>query len=341
MTKAEGGRRKAEGQSGRIRLKDALARTSLSPGASFPLPPSALRLRSGVTLIELLLVVTIILIDDGAGRPADASGERLAAEPRDGPGGQCLPRLGAEHGLGEPAALRRRADVGGHGRDEGLRNCVMTLQQAEVPPPYAGDTTSASATVTGSGGTYTATLTCASSLSTLVHQGDVIQFNYEGPWYTIGQNAIKPVLPAYAGSDAGSDRALARHAHTMDGTRGAVPHLPPADLCQSAGQTHANKSVATPLQLPAGAVIDMTASGTDCGNRSAASPRRFASCFRPQGRSIASSTTAPIIRAGQHADLPAGRQGGHGPRIWRRATCNTIIRTWRACGWSSVRRTAW
>ena len=62
----------------------------------------------------------------------------------------------------------------------------MTLQQCEVPPPYAGDTTNAAATVQGSGGGVYCTATNNASFNTnLVHVGDTIQFNYEGPWYSI------------------------------------------------------------------------------------------------------------------------------------------------------------
>ncbi len=45
----------------------------------------------------------------------------------------------------------------------------MTPQLVEVPPPYAGDSIGATATVQAGSGTYQANLTGVSNLSKLVH----------------------------------------------------------------------------------------------------------------------------------------------------------------------------
>ena len=153
------------------------------------------------------------------------------------------------------------------GTTGGLQNCVMVLQQCEVPPPYAGDTNTATATVSlagssGAPGTLVATATYNCSLSSangnLIHQWDTIQFNYEGPWLQIQGGG-------------------ASFSATLDMSQGQFPppwsssvpvpfriYRQPMYL-DSSHQTHANKSLAAPWALPAGAVIDLGYSGTDAG----------------------------------------------------------------------------
>ena len=81
------------------------------------------------------------------------------------------------------------------------------------------------------------------------------------------------------------------------------------------------KSVASPLQLPAGAVIDVGSSGTDSRSNVQHLGQHgqqpdlhhvFALGGHPERLSqrLQTLTSGP----GQHADLPAGRQGGPGPR---------------------------
>ncbi len=259
MTKAEGGRRKAEGQSGRIRLKDALARTSLSPGASFPLPPSAVRLRSGVTLIELLLVVTIILIMMALA----ARQMQVAKDLRRNR--ETARAVSVYLGSARSTALANRRPCGVVlTLTPGIPQCVMTLQQAEVPAPYAGDSIAASATVTRSGGTYTATLSGATNLSTLVHQGDVVQFNYEGPWYAINGVSGQSLTVAFSQQDQTQGQIAPWPATTTQWTGPGVPFRIYRQPYNNSG-AH-TKAVASPLQLPAGAVIDVGSSGTDAAN---------------------------------------------------------------------------
>jgi hypothetical protein len=67
--------------------------------------------------------------------------------------------------------------------------CVVGLDQVEVPPPYAGETLNATATlhVMGtSGGVATVQATMDPPINTaLVSQDDLVQFNCQGPLYTI------------------------------------------------------------------------------------------------------------------------------------------------------------
>ena len=67
-----------------------------------------------------------------------------------------------------------------------LQNCVMTLQQAEVPPPYAGDTTRPRPRCQAEAARTRRTSPAYSNLSQgWSIKGDMIQFNYEGPWYIV------------------------------------------------------------------------------------------------------------------------------------------------------------
>ena len=61
----------------------------------------------------------------------------------------------------------------------------MTIEQCEVPPSYSGDTLGAIAQVQATGSlTVTATFP-ASFQASLVSKGDTIQFDFQGPLYTI------------------------------------------------------------------------------------------------------------------------------------------------------------
>ena len=219
--------------------------------SSFILHPSA---RRGVTLIELLLVVAIILIMMGLA----ARQMQVAKDARRNR--ETARAISVYLGSARSTALANRRPCGVVlTLTSGIPQCVMALQQAEVPPPYAGDTTNATATVQGSGGTYNATLTGASSLSKLVHQGDVIQFNYEGPWYTI--NGVSPMTLSL---DQSQGQIV---------PWGSTPSAPmPFRIYRQPYNNSGahTKSVASPLQLPAGAVIDVGSSGTDAANFSTA-----------------------------------------------------------------------
>jgi Tfp pilus assembly protein FimT len=137
----------------------------------------------------------------------------------------------------------------------GIGQAAMVLEQVEVPPPYAGDDITAAAQVQlTSAGTIQATLSAFNA--SLVHVGDTIQFNYQGPWYTISGAPGSGSLTA-----------------TYDQTQQVVPWsstpsaaMPYRIYRQPFSQGGPNKSVTAPVQLPAGAVIDLTGSGTDAAN---------------------------------------------------------------------------
>ena len=94
----------------------------------------------------------------------------------------------------------------------GMQNCVMVLEQAEVPAPYAGDTTAATATVQVAAAlTYAANMSSGASTRNIVHTGDQIQFNYEGPWYTINSVSGSQFVAHDERYELRPDRAVAGH----------------------------------------------------------------------------------------------------------------------------------
>ena len=168
----------------------------------------------------------------------------------------------------------------------GIPQCAMTLEQAEMPPPYAGDDMTAVAAVTPNYGglrddTYTVRPYVAYMMSStggtntcftpgLIHGGDTIQFNYQGPWYTIWANdpndptktaVVSPLLLSADTTQNQFDltqgqRPLTPWGNWQSASSGAMP-VP----YRISRQPLYTKSAAATLELPSGAVIDLAVSG--------------------------------------------------------------------------------
>jgi hypothetical protein len=135
--------------------------------------------------------------------------------------------------------------------------CSTTLTQVETPPPYAGDSLASVGTVTLSGTDsvnyyvqFAYSASADSSLASIVHQGDLIQFNFQGPWYTITSNP-----------------ATGNGSLTAQVARSQVQNVPWTQTASSPVSYQIMrqpvKTAAAALQLPAPAVIDLTCSGPD------------------------------------------------------------------------------
>jgi len=123
----------------------------------------------------------------------------------------------------------------------------MIIQQVEVPPTYAGDSTNASAELQRSGNTVSATFSGGFNQN-LVSAGDLIQFNNQGPWYTIDTVSATGVT-AYVALRAGQ-----------------ILPWPTSGTSQPVSYRiirQPTKSAATPLQLPMTTAVDLAYSGTD------------------------------------------------------------------------------
>ncbi|HUT14081.1 MAG TPA: prepilin-type N-terminal cleavage/methylation domain-containing protein [Thermoguttaceae bacterium] len=210
-------------------------------------------LSRGVTLIEMLVVVAILMLLLGVALPSmqGTMDDRRSREAARAVNVYCGSARGVAMGTGRPCGVMIR-------RMDNERGCSMVLEQVEVPPPYAGESIDARAQLTcvnieGGVATVQAGLSGGGINPDLVHKGDRVRFNHQGPLYTIaGQpsaNAMTLVIdirdgqmlpwPTVADVDAPSE---------------PVPfeiHRQPT------------KSFADPLELPTGAVIDLEASGTD------------------------------------------------------------------------------
>jgi Tfp pilus assembly protein FimT len=159
--------------------------------------------------------------------------------------------------------------------------CSMTLTQVETPPPYAGDSLASvgSVTLTGTDNLnyyvqFAFSASVDSTLASIVHQYDLIQFNFQGPWYTITSQ------PASGNSSltASVARSQVQNIPWMQGTLISTP--PPVGYEIMRQPT---KSAAAALQFPSPAVVDLTASGTDADTNGWAGSSPIVILFSPNG----------------------------------------------------------
>jgi type II secretory pathway pseudopilin PulG len=136
---------------------------------------------------------------------------------------------------------------------QGSMSFAVTVEQVESPPPYCGDTIMSFATLNWRGSTLTATLSdgnmgLANRNNSAICNGDLIQFNNQGPLYVISNASAYPVLeltlsdPVYIVPWLGGEKVFYK-------------------IFRQPQIMHA-----TPLALPMGAVIDLESSGTDQGD---------------------------------------------------------------------------
>ena len=137
--------------------------------------------------------------------------------------------------------------------------CVMTLDQCEVPPCYCGDTEQSTARVQydATANEIIATLCTSDSPDNLLRNLDLIQFNYQGPCYSIKNLNSPDYIIASSGT---------WELH-CDATGQWVPWptAPPFPSVPYRIFRTPVKGAAAPLQLPASAVVDLEASGIDGG----------------------------------------------------------------------------
>ncbi len=203
--------------------------------------------RGGVTLLELLIVITVLMMLVGVALPTmqPALEARQVREAARSVNIYFSSARSAAMSTGRPCGVMIQ-------RLKAQPLCSMDLAQAQVPPPYAGDTVNARAIVTVEGissGIATVKAHLSNFNASLVERGDLIQFNHQGPMYTItvGGNPLTLQIDVSQGLQlpwpkSGQSR----------------PALVPYKIFRSP-----MKSYAAPLQLPGTAVIDLQFSGTD------------------------------------------------------------------------------
>ncbi len=204
-------------------------------------------------MVELLVVLSILVLLAAMSIPAMRpmlEGRRIREACR-AVNVYCGSARGRAKEIGRPCGVVLR-------RFDGLPQAAMVLEQAEVPPPYAGDTIDAIAfirrDVTANGGVELTAIFRPRIDGSLVQNGDRMQFNHQGPLYTITEDP----------GDEGGVGSLTLWIDVSDGQR--LPWPDDGSLSQPVPYKiirRPMKSAATPLQLPAGAVIDLQFSGTD------------------------------------------------------------------------------
>lgn len=204
------------------------------------------QLRRGITLVELLVVVVIMVILLSAATAA------------------MIPLL-ADRELRE-AARQLNAVIGGAparaaqlGRPVGIwiersknnANAAFEVYLAEVPPLYAGDVLGATAIVSppaggaDSGGAnlrYSVAGLGSNPGEGLVQIGDMVRYDYQGPFYPITAMTPPEVIQYYVGDK------------------------PPPPTYNNPGVPYQvirqpRKSSAQPLQMPSSTVVDLSQSG--------------------------------------------------------------------------------
>ena len=202
--------------------------------------------RGGVTLLELLIVITVLMMLVGVALPAmrPALEGRQVREAARSLNIYLSSARSVAMVTGRPCGVMIQ-------RLEAEPLCSMELAQAQVPPPYAGDTVDARAVVTRggiNGGIATVTAQLSSYNATLVNRGDLIQFNHQGPMYTV----------------TGGGGSLTLQIDVSQGLQLPWPTSgTPSDPMPYKIFRSPMKSYATPMQLPGNAAIDLQFSGTD------------------------------------------------------------------------------
>jgi len=241
--------------------------------------------RRAMTLVELLVVISILLVLAVVALPA----MQPAVESRRIREAARSVNVFLATARNQAAATGRPCGVIIQ-RSEGLPQAGIALYQAEVPPPYAGNTTNTtvslvvtSESTVGSKTQFTLTANISHDLDTsLIQVGDRLQVNHQGPWYEITDITDATTLNLQLTLDAGAMLP-------WPSGPGGSPDLPFQIRRQPV------KSGTRPLLLPATTAIDLEFSGTDSDFFNDTNP--VAIMFSPNGNVVDSSYYLGVAHA--------------------------------------------
>lgn len=262
--------------------------------------------RRGFTLIEMLIVITIMLMLIAAGatmmRP-DVEGRRLREAARE---------VNVYLNSARNRALETGMPCGVTFRNFGAPGFALTADQCEVPPCYSGDTEQSMAQVTYVNGnivnvTFVDGTTPVTLPNGLIRPGDAIQFNYQGPLYAIAPTNTNPQTNPVDGNGylAGVGSPALPLVATFDATQ--IQYVPWATTKTVPYRIYRSpiKGAAQALQMPAGTVVDLTASG----NTAAPGGNDFTILFSPNGGVACVYVAAAQILVTDPIFLLVGKRG--------------------------------
>jgi prepilin-type N-terminal cleavage/methylation domain-containing protein len=226
----------------------------------FAISPSS---RRGVTLVELLVVISILVLLAAA---TISSVRGTLEERRVREAGRALSvYLGSARNraleTGRPCGIA----IQRFGTTAPLNSFAMIVEQVEVPPPYAGDLIGAVAFLSVSNSQPGVSVTLKATFgppinAAMVNVGDTIQFNGQGPPFAVA-----------SGENLGQFNKTCSNVTTQPFVLGGGQLTPwmfnqPPNGVPYKIYRRPMKGPASPLQLPSGAVIDLQFSGWDGGD---------------------------------------------------------------------------
>jgi prepilin-type N-terminal cleavage/methylation domain-containing protein len=210
--------------------------------------PKNIALRRGMTLVELLAVITILVILIVVAVPAmkPALKDRKLRE--------AARMINTQIAIAKSQAVEKNRPIGiWITTNPNVPNTAYQIFIAETPIPFAGDSIGATAQLTATSGFSAgyANQATFSDIQNLVAVGDLIQFDLKGPFYRITAAGNTPKTVTFA---------------PMPGQMVPYPRLRGTDVNYP---THVQfqvirqpvRSSAPPLELPNGIVIDLSNSG--------------------------------------------------------------------------------
>jgi type II secretory pathway pseudopilin PulG len=232
--------------------------------------PIGLQPRRGMTLVELLVTVSILMLLLVVALPAltpSAESRRIR---------EAVRQMNVFFGAARAQAMQSGRPVGvALERLRGQPQACLTLYQVEVPAPYAGELLTSVARLTyRSSNQYVAQFNMSiSGFSAKVSVGDLVRLNHQGPLYSV---------TAVAGSTAAIELDI------RDRKLFPWPTSGQSSAVSFEFYRQPIRSAVAPMVLPAGVAIDLQASGID-------SDRNYYGWFTPTPAELGSTSPNPVV----------------------------------------------